>query len=56
MAMKYLELEIAMITLWDITGKAYEAYPHEADSYALQAEAQKLFLARPAKAAPAGKP
>jgi len=56
MASRYTDLEIAMLTLWDITGKAYEAYPHEADSYVIQAEVQKLFLAKPAKVAPARKP
>ena len=44
---KWLDLRLALADLWQVTGKAYAAYPNEADSYVIQAEAQKLFLAKP---------
>ena len=46
-------LQAALSELVVVTGKAYEAYPHEADAYAAQHTVQKDFGA---KSAPARKP
>jgi hypothetical protein len=45
-SLAWLGLNVALAELADITGKAYEAYPHEADAYAAQHAVMKEFGAK----------
>jgi hypothetical protein len=48
-AFRWMTLRLAILDLRADTQAAYHAYPHEADSYSAQAEADKGFRAQAAK-------
>lgn len=52
-AMPWFGLQAALAELAVVTGKAYEAYPHEADAYEAQRAVMKNFAAKSAPPPPA---